>query len=254
MRATAPLFAVIAPMRNEAGALPSLLAEILGACAPIGPFEAILVDDGSDDETPALLAEAAETRPWLRFVRHERSFGQSAAIVSGVRAAQAPLIATLDGDGQNPPAEVPRLLAPLMAADRPADLGLVCGVRARRRDSLAKRFASRWANAIRRALLRDGCPDTGCGLKAFDRAAFLELPAFDHMHRYLPALFAADGWTVLHVAVVDRPRLSGRSSYGQVDRAMAGALDILGVWWLLRRRRRSAPVRRAHPAGARVHV
>lgn len=254
MRATVPLFAVVAPMHDEAGAIPALVAEIRDACAPLGPFEAVLVDDGSTDDTPRLLAEAMAVHPWLRVVRHDRSFGQSAAIVTGVRAAQAPLIVTLDGDSQNPPADIPRLLAPLLSPDRPADLGLVCGVRARRRDGAAKRLASRAANAIRRALLRDGSPDTGCGLKAFHRAAFIDLPAFDHMHRFLPALFRADGWAVQHIPVGHRPRATGRSHYGQIDRAMVGALDLLGVWWLLRRRRRSAPARLAHPVGASAHV
>ncbi len=254
MRATVPLFAIIAPMHNEAGAIPALVAEIRDACTPLGPFEAVLVDDGSTDDTPRLLAEAAASHPWLRVVRHDRSFGQSAAIVSGVRAAHAPLIATIDGDGQNPPADIPRLLAPLLASDRPADLGLVCGVRAQRRDGRAKRLASRAANVMRRALLRDGSPDTGCGLKAFPRAAFVDLPAFDHMHRFLPALFRADGWAVRHIPVGHRPRLAGRSHYGQMDRALVGALDLFGVWWLLRRRRRSAPARRATPVGIAAHV
>lgn len=244
MRSTAPLFAVVAPMRDEAGAVAALVDEIHAACAPLGPFEAVLVDDGSTDATPALLAEAQADNPWLRVVRHPGGFGQSAALVTGVRAAEAPLIATLDGDGQNPPAEIPRLLAPFLAAERPAGLGLVCGVRARRRDRTAKRLASRAANLLRRALLRDGSPDTGCGLKAFPREAFLDLPAFDHMHRFLPALFLADGWEVRHVTVDHRPRGAGRSKYGQLDRALVGALDLLGVWWLLRRRRRSAPARR----------
>ena len=252
MRSTAPLFAVVAPMRDEAGAVSALVAEIGAACAPIGPFEAIVVDDGSTDATPALLAAAQAAHPWLRVVRHARSFGQSAAVATGVRAADAPLVVTLDGDGQNPPEDIPRLLAPLLAEDRPADLGLVCGVRARRRDSAAKRAASRAANAIRRVLLRDGSPDTGCGLKAFPRAAFLDLPTFDHMHRFLPALFLADGWAVRHVPVGHRPRASGRSKYGQIDRALVGALDLFGVWWLVRRRRRSAPARRAHPPAGRA--
>ncbi|SEA78190.1 glycosyltransferase family 2 protein [Rubrimonas cliftonensis] len=245
MRSTAPLFAVVAPMRDEAGAVAALVEEIRVACAPIGPFEAVLVDDGSTDATQEMLAQAQAANPWLRVVRHPGSFGQSAALVSGVRAAEAPLIATLDGDGQNPPAEIPRLLAPFLAADRPADLGLVCGVRARRRDGAVRRLASRAANLLRRALLRDGSPDTGCGLKAFPRATFLDLPVFDHMHRFLPALFLADGWEVRHVGVGHRPRGAGKSKYGQIDRALVGALDLFGVWWLLRRRRRSAPARRA---------
>ncbi|MGF1660243.1 MAG: glycosyltransferase family 2 protein [Rubrimonas sp.] len=247
MRSTTPLFAVVAPMRDEAEAVASLVAEIGAACAPIGPFEAIFVDDGSTDATAAAIAAAQAAHPWLRTVRHARSFGQSASVATGVRAAEAPIVVTLDGDGQNPPADIPALIAHFLAEDRPPSLGLVCGVRARRRDSAAKRLASRIGNALRRALLRDGSPDTGCGLKAFPRAAFLDLPIFDHMHRFLPALFLADGWTVRHVPVGHRPRAAGRSKYGQIDRTLVGALDLFGVWWLLRRRRRSAPARRAHP-------
>ena len=250
MRSTAPLFAIVAPMRDEADAVAALVAEIGTACAPMGPFEAIIVDDGSTDATPARLAAAQATHPWLRVVRHARSFGQSAAVTTGVRVAEAPLVVTIDGDGQNPPEDIPRLLAPFLAEDCPPDLGLVCGVRARRRDSMLKRAASLAANAIRRMLLRDGSPDTGCGLKAFPRRAFLDLPTFDHMHRFLPALFLADGWTVRHVAVGHRPRMAGQSKYGQIDRALVGAIDLVGVWWLLRRRRRSAPARHAHPGPA----
>lgn len=250
MRSTGPLFAVVAPMRDEAGAVSDLIAEIGVACAPIGPFEAIIVDDGSTDETPARLAAAQSSYPWLRVVRHPGSFGQSAAVVTGVRMAEAPFIVTLDGDGQNPPENIPRLLAPLLAVNRSPELGLVCGVRTQRRDTVLRRAASRAANAIRQALLRDDSPDTGCGLKAFPRAAFLDLPTFDHMHRFLPALFLADGWAVQHVSVGHRPRVTGRSKYGNLDRALVGAVDLFGVWWLLRRRRRSAVVRRAHPAAA----
>ncbi len=253
MRSTAPFFAVVVPMRDEAEAVATLAAEIGDACAPLGPFEALFVDDGSTDATGTALAAAQARHPWLRVLRHERSFGQSAAVTSGVRAASAPLVVTLDGDGQNPPGDIPALLAPFLAEDRAQGLGLVCGVRARRRDSVVRRLASRVASAIRRAMLHDASPDTGCGLKAFPRAAFLELPAFDHMHRFLPALFLADGWAVRHLPVGHRPRAAGRSKYGQIDRALVGMLDLFGVWWLLRRRRRSAPARRAHPvAGAQT--
>lgn len=240
-----PRFTIVAPMRNEAGAVRGMVADIAAACAPLAPFEAIFVDDGSDDETAAVIAEARAEAPWLRTVRHDGSFGQSAAVATGVRAAAAAVVVTIDGDGQNPPSEIPALVGPLLAAARPEELGLVCGVRAKRRDTLAKRLSSRFANGLRRLLLRDGSPDTGCGLKAFPRAAFLALPQFDHMHRYLPALFLAEGWRVIHVPVAHRQRESGRTKYGNIDRALVGALDLVGVWWLLRRRRRSAPARRA---------
>lgn len=245
----APRFTVIAPMRNEAGAVELLADEIAAACGPLGPFEAIFVDDGSDDDTPARIAAARVRHPWLRTVRHPGSFGQSAAVLTGVRAARGSLIVTIDGDGQNPPSDLPKLLGPLLDSARPADLGLVCGVRVRRRDDVGKRISSRAANALRRLLLRDGSPDTGCGLKAFPRDAFLMMPYFDHMHRYLPSLFLAEGWQVAHAPVEHRERETGRTKYGNLDRALVGALDLLGVWWLLRRRRRSAAARRAALSG-----
>lgn len=232
-----PRFAVVVPMKNESDNVAALLAEVDTACGPHGPFEAVVVDDGSDDATPVALAAARARYPWLRTVRHARSCGQSAAVATGILAARAPLVCTIDGDGQNPPAEIPRLLAPLLAADRPHGLGLVCGVRVDRADTASKRLGSRLANAVRRALLRDGSPDTGCGLKAFDRAAFLRLPYFDHMHRYLPSLFLRDGWQVTHVPVSDRPRMAGVSKYGNLQRALVGIVDLFGVWWLMRRRR-----------------
>ncbi|MFN3613363.1 MAG: glycosyltransferase family 2 protein [Rubrimonas sp.] len=247
--AESPRFTVIAPMRNEAGAVEALADEIAAACSPHGPFEAIFVDDGSDDETPVRIAAAQARHPWLRTVRHPGSFGQSAAVLTGVRAARAPVVVTIDGDGQNPPAELPRLVAPLLDPACAPDLGLVCGVRTRRRDDLGKRISSRMANGLRRLLLRDGSPDTGCGLKAFRRDAFLMMPYFDHMHRYLPSLFLAEGWRVAHAPVDHRERETGRTKYGNLDRALVGALDLLGVWWLLRRRRRSAPARRAALSG-----
>ncbi len=238
MPGDAPLFAVVAPMRNEAGAASSLAAEIATACAPIGPFEAVFVDDGSDDATAETLAALRAEHPWLRSVRHVESCGQSAAVATGVRAARAALICTIDGDGQNPPSEIPKLVAPLLAPDRPARLGLVCGVRRDRRDVAARRWASRAANVIRARLLHDGSPDTGCGLKAFPRDAFLALPYFDHMHRYLPSLFLREGWEIAHVDVDHRARETGRTKYTNIGRALVGALDLFGVWWLMRRRKR----------------
>ncbi|TVQ58373.1 MAG: glycosyltransferase family 2 protein [Rhodobacteraceae bacterium] len=246
----APLFAVVAPMKDEAEAVAPLAREIEAACAPLGPFEALFVDDGSTDATAERLAEARRAHPWLRVLRHAESCGQSAAVASGVRAARAPLICTIDGDGQNPPAEIPKLLAPLLAPDRPETLGLVCGVRVARRDAAGRRVASRAANALRRALLHDGTPDTGCGLKAFPKAAFLDLPYFDHMHRYLPSLFLRDGWAVAHVDVDHRPRAAGRTKYSNVGRALVGALDLVGVWWLMRRRRLATVVEVAGGADA----
>lgn len=236
-----PRFAVVVPMHNEAPNVAPLVGRILAACAQLGPFELIVVDDGSTDTTRAIARDLAARHPQVRVIAHARAGGQSAAVHSGVLAARAPLIATLDGDGQNPPEELPALLAPLLAADAPADLGLVAGQRVARQDSASKLLASRAANMLRAALLKDGTRDTGCGLKAFRRAAFLALPFFNHMHRYLPALFARDGWAVAHVDVAHAPRAAGRSHYTNWGRALAGAPDLLGVAWLIRRRKRAQP-------------
>lgn len=230
-------FSVVIPIKNEAESLTQLIEEIETACRPLGEFEVIAVDDGSSDETLVRLIALAATRPQMRVLHHATSGGQSAAVQSGVQAAQAPIICTLDGDGQNPPDQLPGLLAPLLAPDAPAALGLVAGQRRQRKDSLGKRLASLAANRIRGALLRDGTRDTGCGLKAFRREAFLQLPYFNHMHRYLPALFSRDGWTVAHVDVTHRPRLAGRSNYSNLGRALVGIYDLVGVVWLLRRRK-----------------
>jgi dolichol-phosphate mannosyltransferase len=238
-----PRFAIAIPMLDEGETAAALLAACAQAAAPLGPFEICVTDDGSRDGTAAALKGFAEANPALdvTIVTHARPAGQSAAIHDAVRAARAPLICTLDGDGQNPPEEIPTVLAPLLAADAPARLGLVAGQRARRNDPLPKRLASRAANAIRGWMLRDGTRDTGCGLKAFRRDAFLALPYFDHMHRYLPALFQRDGWEVTHVDVGHRHRVSGASKYTNLGRALVGVSDLLGVAWLIRRRRRLAP-------------
>lgn len=233
--APAPHVAVVVPVRNEAPNIAPLLAEIAAALAAI-PHEIVYVDDGSTDGTAAALAAAGAHYP-LRHLRHPESRGQSAAIRAGVRAATAAWIATLDGDGQNDPADIPALLA--RAAEQPATPGplLIAGHRTRRQDSRTKRLTSRAANAIRARLLGDATPDTGCGLKVFARDAFLELPAFDHMHRFLPALFIRAGGRVMSVPVNHRPRRAGRSNYGTLDRALVGITDLLGVLWLQRRSR-----------------
>lgn len=234
-------FSIVIPMKNEAGNAARLIAEIEAACGPIGPFELIVVDDGSGDSTRATLAGLAATRAWMRVLAHDIPAGQSAAVHSGVRAATAAIVCTLDGDGQNPPDQLPLILAPLLAGDAATGPALVAGQRKGRKDTWSKKLASLAANRIRATLLKDGTRDTGCGLKAFRREAFLALPYFNHMHRYLPALFARDGGTIALVDVTHRARVEGRSNYSNLGRAMVGLYDLIGVAWLLRRRKTAQP-------------
>jgi dolichol-phosphate mannosyltransferase len=224
---------VVIPARNEAGNLEPLLAEIRSVLEGRLAYEVIVVDDGSSDETTRCLGRPADTR--LRVLRHPRPLGQSAALTTGVRAARAPWVVTLDGDGQNDPADIPRLLAVRDSLSSPPDLRLVGGRRSRRRDGPIRRISSRVANAFRAGVLHDGTADTGCGLKLFPRETFLSLPAFDHMHRFLPALVRRGGGQVAFVDVRHRPRRYGRSKYGIRDRLWAGIVDTFGVLWLTRR-------------------
>lgn len=229
---------VVIPVKNEAGNIAPLVGEIVGALDGHVAYEIIYVDDGSGDATEAEIRRLQASVPQLRLVRHAQSCGQSAAIRSGVKAAHGRWIATLDGDGQNDPADIPALwrLAQEMANSGPASPPLlIAGHRARRRDSWSKRQASRIANAVRRRLLRDDTPDTGCGLKLFPRALFLDLPYFDHMHRFLPALVLREGGIVRSVPVNHRPRQRGASKYGVLDRLGVGIVDLVGVLWLRRR-------------------
>ena len=228
---------IVVPARDEALNLGPLLEGIASACAGVR-FEAIVVDDASGDDTRAVLAGIGQGAPWLRALRHDAPGGQSAAIHSGVLAARAALVCTLDGDGQNPPEDIARLLAAWEGWRGEGALGLVAGQRLARRDALSRRLASRAANALRAAVLRDATRDTGCGLKLFRRDAFLALPYFDHMHRYLPALFAAQGWAVAHCDVGHAPRRAGRSNYTNLGRALVGVADLAGVAWLIHRRKR----------------
>ena len=232
--AAAPRFSVVVPVRDEADNVGPLLAEIRIAMAAYAPYEIVFVDDGSGDRTPENLKRVAGECRELRVVRHRHPAGQTAAIVTGVRHALGEVIVTLDGDGQNDPADIPTLLARFgEAADR--DRLLVVGLRARRMDSWPKRISSRIANAVRAWLLGDATPDTGCGLKVFTRRAFLAMPAFDHMHRFLPALMLRQGGDVVSVPVNHRPRQAGATKYGVLDRLGVGIVDLIGVKWLMRR-------------------
>jgi dolichol-phosphate mannosyltransferase len=229
-----PAVSVVIPVKNEAGNIAPLVAEIERALAG-RTFEIIYVNDGSTDDTETELASLKVARPWLRQVKHAESCGQSSAVRSGVAHARAPLVATLDGDGQNDPAFIPKMLAVLEANPR---VGLVAGQRVGRKDTGFKKFQSRIANGVRGAVLRDGTRDTGCGLKAFRRDLFLSLPYFDGLHRFLPALVRREGYEIGYVDVVDRQRGFGVSNYGMWDRLWVGILDLLGVWWLVRRKKR----------------
>jgi len=226
---------VLIPCKNEAENLPELIGEIAEALSG-REFELIVVDDGSDDGTPGVLTAMMRDRPWLRTVRHEASCGQSAAVRTGLLHARNAIVVTIDGDGQNDPKFMPELIAKLEAGGPTA--GLAAGQRLKRTDSGAKKIASRLANKLRGSILKDGTRDSGCGLKAVRRDAFLLFPYFDGWHRYLPALAIREGYRVVHIDVVDRSRRHGQSKYGILDRALVGALDLIGVWWLLRRRKR----------------
>jgi dolichol-phosphate mannosyltransferase len=233
-----PAVSVVVPVRNEAGNIAPLVAEIAAALEQGPGFELIYVNDGSTDGTEAELTLLMASRPWLRQVKHQSSCGQSAAVRSGVRYARAPVVVTLDGDGQNDPAFIPALLKALARGGGDAHrLGLIAGQRVGRKDTGFKKLQSRIANAVRGTVLRDGTRDTGCGLKAFRRELFLALPYFDGLHRFLPALVRREGYDIGYVDVVDRQRRAGTSNYGMWDRLWVGILDLTGVWWLIRRRR-----------------
>lgn len=233
-----PTVTIVIPMQNEAGNVAPVIEEIAEAMSGAPAWEIVAVDDGSTDATAAELAAAAARRPELRVLSHSRAAGKSAAIHNAVLAAKGRVVCTIDGDGQNPAAELAKLWRPLIE-DETGQLGLVAGQRRRRRDTASKRTASRLANGLRSWLLNDGTRDTACGLKGFRRDTWLQLPFFDNMHRYMPALFRRDGWEVLLVDVEDRDRLSGSSKYTNLERAAAGAVDLLCVAWLIRRRRKA---------------
>tara|TARA_R110001592_G_scaffold61788_1_gene188767 strand:- start:2893 stop:3696 length:804 start_codon:yes stop_codon:yes gene_type:complete len=224
---------VVVPVKDEAENVLPLMREITAALDGRVPFEIVYVDDGSSDGTQACLQAAKTDFPTLRVICHAECYGQSAAIHTGVRHASAPLIATLDGDGQNDPADIPALLERFQAEGGSADAPLmIAGWRAKRKDTWLKRISSKVANRVRGGLLSDQTPDTGCGLKVFSRGMFMGFPAFNHMHRFLPALTIRAGGRVVSVAVNHRPRERGQSKYGLFNRLWVGIVDIFGVMWL----------------------
>lgn len=223
-------------MKDEAGNAAGLAREIAAALDGRA-YEMIFVDDASSDDTRGELARLRSELPTLRLIGHRNNSGQSRAVRTGVMAARAPIIGTLDGDGQNDPADLPRLLARLTRAEAPANLGMVGGIRAKRQDSWTKRVASRVANSVRRAMLNDGAVDSGSGVKVFKREAFLRLPYFDHMHRYMAALMLREGFAVEYLDVNHRHRGAGRSKYTNLGRLAANMTDLFGVMWLRSRAR-----------------
>jgi len=231
-----PRYSVIIPCFNEQDNIVALVEEVRAACGA-DDYEIVVVDDAStDDSLDRLRAARAGFGGRLRVVRHGMNSGQSAAICTGVDFARGHWVVTMDGDGQNDPADIPRLLAALKGQDAVSRPLIVCGHRRQRRDTLVRRWSSKIANAVRSSALQDATPDTGCGLKALERALFMRLPRFNHMHRFLPALVQRAGGQSLSVEVHHRPRLHGQSKYGIGNRLWVGIVDLFGVMWLIRRR------------------
>ena len=226
---------VVVPIKNEQDNIEPLVREIVSALTDKATFEIIYVDDGSTDASQARLQALKAEFPMLRVIRHRASCGQSRAITTGVSAARYEWIATLDGDGQNDPADIPALLTKLGEPAQPENLELLAGWRARRIDTFLRRLSSKVANGVRSRLLKDNTPDTGCGLKLFARDTFLQLPNFDHVHRFLPALVMRNGGAVVSVPVHHRARERGTSKYGIHNRLWVGIVDLFGVAWLQRR-------------------
>jgi dolichol-phosphate mannosyltransferase len=235
---TTPHLSVVVPVFNERDNVAPLVNEITAALRGRVAFEIVYVDDHSRDDTLAVLQNLKATVPELRVLHHVNQSGQSTAVRTGVKAARGEWIATLDGDGQNDPADIPKLLEKREVSS--AEVKLFAGWRVNRQDTGSKRWASKVANAIRSRMLRDSTPDTGCGIKLFEREAFLDLPYFDHMHRYLPALMQRAGWKTISVPVNHRHRASGVSKYNNLNRALVGLRDLRGVAWLIVRSKRTA--------------
>lgn len=228
---------VVIPVHNEEESIGKLIDEITNALSEKYQYEIIVVDDASTDNTLSVLLEMKQNLPTLRVVKHLTNSGQSTAVRTGVQYAKSPWIATLDGDGQNDPADIPNLYNELINNQNSDPWLVVAGHRKKRKDTWLKRISSKYANGIRDRLLRDGTPDTGCGLKVFARDSFLALPYFDHMHRYIPALFQRQGGRVVSIEVNHRHRMQGVSKYGFHNRLWVGIVDILGVRWLQNRAR-----------------
>lgn len=228
---------IVVPVLNEAENIAAVTEEVVTTMSGAVTFEIVFVDDGSTDGTAAEIREAAARWPEVRLIRHPRCAGKSQGLISGITAARGTWIATMDGDGQNDPADVLNmyLTAREQAGDGSAGALIVAGARRKRRDTWLKRVSSRVANRVRARVLGDATPDTGCGLKVFERERYLALPAFDNMHRFLPALFQMHGGRALSVPVADRPRAAGESKYGFHNRLWVGITDLIGVSWLKRR-------------------
>lgn len=231
-----PEISVVVPVHNEAANVGNLADEI-AARLNGRAYEMIFVDDSSIDETRAKLFELKAKYPALRVLGHRKNAGQSRAVRTGVHAARADIVVTLDGDGQNDPGDITGLVAQILRADAPGNLGLVQGLREKRQDSGWKRMGSKWANRVRKSLLKDGNSDSGCGVRAFRRDAFMAIPYFDHMHRYLPALMIAEGYLVESRPVNHRSRQHGKSNYTNFGRLADAVSDLRGVMWLRKRRR-----------------
>ena len=231
-----PTISIVIPAKNEAENIRPLITEIQSAMAGRDDYELIYVDDGSTDSTWSELQELSEGNPHLMLLRHQQSVGQSLAILSGAWLARGKWLVVLDADGQNDPADIPGMLEAVQGANQrdPAVWGVI-GHRVNRRDDWVKRLSSKVANGFRDFMLRDGIPDTGCGLKAVLRERYLRLPSFNHMHRYIPTLIQAQGGSMLVHPVNHRPRQAGVSNYGVWNRLWVGLVDVLGVWWLKRR-------------------
>lgn len=238
-----PEVSVVVPVKDEFENAVPLLMEICTALRGKASFEVLFVDDASKDGTAGALLAARPQAPELRVLKHHKNSGQSRAVRTGVIAARGQLVATLDGDGQNDPADIPLLLEVWKReSGKTGTLGLVAGQRMKRQDSWIKRVSSRVGNGVRQWLLNDGTRDTGCGLKLFSRDAFLALPYFDHIHRYLPAMMLREGYRIAHADVNHRPRSHGTSKYGTLDRLLVSLSDLVGVRWLLRRSRRPGSI------------